>query len=113
MAALPTPPRPPCLPARPPVPPVHAGLHGGTDVQSHHGGSPLRLLLLLLVCNSALWTLIYSLHSRLLVRFSCVGLPALAVLPLWASSRFCQRTLQSPGIHPPLADLYRLLSLAQ
>ena len=92
---------------------ARAGLHGGTDVQAHHGGSPLRLLLLLLVCNSTLWTLIYSLHSRLLLRFSCLGLPAMAVLPLWASSRFCQRTLQSPGVHQPLADLYRLLSLAQ
>jgi hypothetical protein len=79
----------------------------------YHGGSPLLLLVLLQVCNPVLWTLLYSLHSRLVVRWSCLGLPALALLPLWRSGRVCGRLLQAPGALQPLARLLALVSLAQ
>jgi hypothetical protein len=90
-----------------------AALHGGTDVMGYHAGSPLLLLVVLQVCNPALWTLLYSLHSRLVVRWSRLGLPALAVLPLWQSGRVCRRLMQAPGTLEPLARLHHLLSLAQ
>ena len=80
---------------------------------AQHCGSPLLLLALLQICNSALWLLLYSLHSRLLVQWCCVCLPALAVLPLWRSGHVCQALLRTPGTLPALERLHRLLALTQ
>ena len=90
-----------------------AGAEGGSAALVQHCGSSLLLLALLQVCNSALWMLLYSLHSRLLVRWGCVGLPALAVLPLCHSGRVCQELLHTPGTLPALERLHRVLALTQ
>lgn len=78
-----------------------------------YGGSPLVVLAILVVCNSALWTLIYSLQARLLVRWSCLALPALTLLPLWHGGGVCRKLVQTPGTEEALARLYRLLALTQ
>lgn len=80
---------------------------------ANHGGSPLLLLILLLVCNLGLWTLLYSLHSRLVFRWSCLALPAMTLLPLWQGGGVCRKLVQTPGTVELLARLYQLLALTQ
>lgn len=68
-------------PCRPPQPAV---LHGGTNILRHENveGSPLLLLALLSICNTAVWLALFSLFVRLPVRFNCVTLPILALVPV-------------------------------
>ena len=67
------------MPTRPPAS-LPAAVHGRSNVMDHHGGSPLRMLLLMLLCNSAVWLCLYFLYARLLWVCSLVALP-LAALP--------------------------------
>lgn len=53
-----------------------------TNVFLHHGGSPLRLLGLLLACSHYLWSATYLLFCQLSYAWCCIALPLLALLPV-------------------------------
>jgi hypothetical protein len=93
--------------------PAPAATRGGTNIFFHHGGSPLRLLGLLLACSHATWAFMFSVHSRLGYGFNCVVLPLAALLPLLTTESICYRVMQAPGVHAPLADLHTLLGATQ
>jgi len=54
-----------------------------------HNGSPLKLLLLLLLSSPGIWVAIYTLHARLPRRLCWAMLPLVALLPV--------RALDGPG----------------
>lgn len=65
-------------------PPCSAAALPRTNVFVHHGGSPLRLVGLLLACAHYIWSPIYLLATGLSHAWCCVALPLLALLPVRA-----------------------------
>lgn len=53
-------------------------------MMASHGGSPLKLALLLLLSSPSIWVAIYTLHARLPRRVCWVLLPLVALLPVRA-----------------------------
>ena len=53
-----------------------------TNVFTHHGGSPLRLLGLLLVGDFFIFGMLYHLTTRLSFVWTCVALPLAVLLPV-------------------------------
>lgn len=78
----------------------------------HHGGSPLRLLLLLLGHTTALYNSLYALYARLFLPASAALLACMAATSLHQGERMCMRVLESPGVEAPLAELHSLMGMA-
>ena len=73
------------------------------------GGSPLRVVPLLIIGNSSLWVALYMLHARLLHPVNCIALPLLALPALAYSGRLCGRVLEAPGLREPLGVAFQAL----
>lgn len=81
---------------------------------AQHGGSPLRLLSLLLLAGPPFPLCLYALYSRLALAWNIVALPLLAALPaLLGGGAMCQRMLTVPTTEVTLGTLHNLLELAQ
>lgn len=91
---------------------LDGALNGGTNILRSHSGIPLKLLALLCIYNSGLWTALYSLFARHPASYHAMRLPLLAVVPLLFTRRLCHRLLEAPGSEEPLASLYKWLNLA-
>ena len=98
-------------PTHPPAAP--AATYGGTNIFFHHGGSPLRLLGLLLASCHALWGALYLLHHRVAASACYAALLLAALLPLLNAQSICHRLLLAPGVLTPLGDLHAVLGALQ
>ncbi|KAI7838769.1 hypothetical protein COHA_007386 [Chlorella ohadii] len=78
-----------------------------------HGGSALRLLLLLLVSLPAFWQAFAIMTTPHVLRWTCFSLPLCATYMLTSNSAMCARILSAEGIEQPLATLHGSLTLAQ
>ncbi|KAI7838397.1 hypothetical protein COHA_007854 [Chlorella ohadii] len=86
------------------------------DVFGHlqrHGGSPLRLLGLLLLSHPGTWVLISALCGGAAIAANVLVLPVLALPTVWASRGMCQQVLHVPGVEEPLARLHGALDTLQ
>lgn len=107
--------------ASPPTthPPAHtllrtAVLHGNSNVLGQHGGSPLRMLTILLLAGPAIALSLYALYTRLSLAWNAVALPLLAAIPaLLGGGPMCRRMLGTPGAEAPLDTLHTVLGLLQ
>lgn len=103
----------PSTPSLPATPSHTAALRGSSSILDSHAGSPLLLLLLLLVAGPALNLALYALYGRLVMAWSAAALPLLATLSLGSSGAMCRRLLEVPGMEAPLASLHAALATAQ
>lgn len=88
-------------------------MRGRGNLIDIHGGSPLRLLLLLSLNNASAWLFIHALYGRLIWRLSVVVLPALSLSGLFWGEALCLRALEAPGVAAPLNQLHGWLQLIQ
>ncbi len=95
-------------------PALGAVLRGNSNVLTQHGGSPLRMLALLLVAGPSVALCLYALYTRLSVAWSAVALPLLAAAPaVLGGGPMCRRMLATPGGEAPLDTLHTVLALLQ
>lgn len=91
-----------------------AVLHGNSNVLGQHGGSPLRMLTILLLAGPAIALSLYALYTRLSLAWNVVALPLLAAIPaLLGGGPMCRRMLGTPGAEAPLDTLHTVLALLQ
>lgn len=102
----------PCCPPSTHLP-HPAALHGLVNTIDHHGGSSLKLFVLLLGHTTALYGALAVLYTRLALPASGAVLGVMLLTSLLNGERMCRRVLESPGVEAPLADLHSLLGLAQ
>ncbi|KAL4451549.1 hypothetical protein ABPG75_007211 [Micractinium tetrahymenae] len=100
-----------CIPLFASITSLHAQL-SGHPTAARHGGSPWRLLLLLLLPHASLWVLLAALVGRLLVRWNYICLSVLAWNTLRSTGGICDALLQLPGVEQSLAQLHFILQLA-
>ncbi|PRW32914.1 hypothetical protein C2E21_8122 [Chlorella sorokiniana] len=84
-------------------------LHGCVNAFETHGGSPLRLLGLLLLCSHWLFGSLYFVTAQLSYSWSCLALPFIVALPVLTERSLCYKVLAAPGIEAPLAQLHGAL----
>uniref|UniRef100_A0AAD5H9V7 Uncharacterized protein n=1 Tax=Chlorella ohadii TaxID=2649997 RepID=A0AAD5H9V7_9CHLO len=85
--------------------------NGGTNVFLRHGGSPLRLLLLLFVGDFFPYGVLYHLSARLSFAWTRFALPLTVLLPLLKEQSICHRVVATPGIQAPLWGLHAVLQM--
>jgi hypothetical protein len=92
---------------------MHTGVWSHSSILTLHGGSTLRLLLVLAVANGSLAHSMYYPFCGFLLPFVATALPLTLLLPLASSRLLCRRLLEDASSTQAVTNLQSTLNIAQ